>query len=51
MVEQVFKLTLGDKKIVEKIIFDENLNYLHMIFRRTTSSLYSWARLFPQQNS
>jgi len=32
MIEQVFKMTLGDKKAVEKIIFDENLHYLHMVF-------------------
>ena len=32
MVEQVFKMTLGDKKAVEKIIFDENVHYLHMVF-------------------
>ncbi|MFA5449316.1 MAG: cupin domain-containing protein [Clostridia bacterium] len=32
MVEQVFKLAQGDKKIVEKVVFDENVHYLHMIF-------------------
>lgn len=34
MVEQVYKLTLGDTKTVEKVIFDENVNYLHMIFKQ-----------------
>ena len=34
MVEQVYKLTLGDTKTVEKVIFDENVNYLHMIFNQ-----------------
>jgi len=34
MIEQSFKMTLGDQKTVEKIIFDENLNYLHMIFNQ-----------------
>ena len=32
MVEQVFKLTRGNDKIVEKVVFDENVHYLHMIF-------------------
>ncbi len=30
MVEQVFKLSLGDEKAVEKIVFDENVHYLHV---------------------
>ena len=34
MVEQVYKLTLGNTKTVEKVIFDENVNYLHMIFNQ-----------------
>lgn len=34
MVEQKFKMTLGDKKLVEKIIQDENLHYFHMIFNK-----------------
>ena len=34
MVEQVFKLETGDKKSIEKVIFDENLNYIHMIFNK-----------------
>ncbi len=32
MVEQVFKLFGGTDKAVEKIVFDENLHYLHMVF-------------------
>ena len=32
MIEQVYKMILGDKKAVEKIIFDENVHYLHMVF-------------------
>ena len=32
MVEQVFKLTQGEEKVVEKVVFDDNVNYLHMIF-------------------
>lgn len=34
MLEQVYKLTLGNTKTVEKVIFDENVNYLHMIFNQ-----------------
>jgi quercetin dioxygenase-like cupin family protein len=29
---QVFTLAQGDAKAVEKVIFDENIHYLHMIF-------------------
>lgn len=32
MVEQMFKLSGGNKKAVEKVIFDENVHYLHMVF-------------------
>lgn len=32
MIEQVFKLSRGNEKAVEKVIFDENLHYLHMVF-------------------
>ena len=34
MVEQVFELARGNEKAVEKVIFDENLHYLHMIFNK-----------------
>jgi len=32
MVEQVFTMTLGNEKTVEKLIQDENVHYIHMIF-------------------
>lgn len=32
MLEQIFKLSVGDKKAVEKVVFDENIHYLHMVF-------------------
>lgn len=32
MVEQIFKLSRENEKAVERVIFDENLHYLHMIF-------------------
>ncbi len=34
MIEQVFELTVSDKKVVEKIVFDDNIHYLHMIFNK-----------------
>lgn len=34
MVEQIFKLAEGNEKTVEKVIFDENVHYLHMVFNR-----------------
>ena len=32
MIEQTFALSRGNDKAVEKIIFDENIHYLHMVF-------------------
>ncbi len=34
MIEQVFPLSRGDAKAVEKIVFDENVHYLHMVFNQ-----------------
>lgn len=34
MVEQIFKLARGNEKAVEKVIFDDNLHYLHMVFNK-----------------
>lgn len=34
MVEQVFTLSRGNGKAVEKVVFDENLHYLHMVFNK-----------------
>ena len=34
MVEQIFKLSRGNEKAVEKVIFDENIHYLHMVFNK-----------------
>lgn len=31
MIEQVFHLTQGDAKTIEKVVMDENLHYMHMI--------------------
>jgi quercetin dioxygenase-like cupin family protein len=32
MVEQVFSMSRNDDMAVEKLIFDENINYIHMVF-------------------
>ncbi len=34
MVEQLFKLSAENKTTVKKVIFDENIHYLHMIFNQ-----------------
>src|SRR5665648_3785 len=34
MVEKKFNLSRGNEKAVEKIIFDENVHYLHMMFNK-----------------
>ncbi len=34
MIEQVFQIAQGDAHTVEKVITDENVHYIHMIFNR-----------------
>ncbi|HOD01810.1 MAG: hypothetical protein BWY46_00174 [Firmicutes bacterium ADurb.Bin300] len=34
MIEQVFKLSAGNEKTIEKVLFDENIHYLHMILNK-----------------
>ena len=34
MIEQKFNLSRRNEKVVEKVIFDENLHYLHMVFNK-----------------
>ncbi len=34
MVEKVFNLSVSDEKVVEKVVFDENIHYLHMVFNK-----------------
>ena len=34
MIEQIYNITIGNEKAVEKVIFDENLHYLHMVFNK-----------------
>lgn len=32
MIEKVYKYSTSDEKAVEKLIMDENVNYIHMVF-------------------
>jgi len=32
MIEKMYTLSQGDEKAVEKVLFDENVHYLHMVF-------------------
>ena len=34
MIEKVFELSKKNEKAVEKVVFDENLHYLHMVFNK-----------------
>lgn len=34
MIEQVFTLTQGNGKTIEKVIIDEEINYMHMILNK-----------------
>ena len=34
MIEQVFQLSTGNQKAVEKVIQDENIHYIHMVFHK-----------------
>ena len=32
MIEKEYRLSIADEKKIEKVLFDENLNYIHMVF-------------------
>lgn len=34
MIEQVFHYSRGDEKAIEKLIFDENIHYIHLVFNK-----------------
>jgi quercetin dioxygenase-like cupin family protein len=34
MIEQVFRLSVTDNKAIEKILLDENIQYIHMVFNQ-----------------
>lgn len=34
MVEEVFQLSRDDEKTIERVVQDENIHYLHMVFRQ-----------------
>ena len=35
MIEKLYKYSTKDEKAVEKIIMDENINYIHMVFNKS----------------
>ena len=34
MIEQIFKIASGNSKVVEKVVQDENVHYIHMVFNK-----------------
>jgi quercetin dioxygenase-like cupin family protein len=34
MIEQVFRFSTGNEKTVERVLTDENIHYLHMVFNQ-----------------
>ena len=34
MIEQIYQIATGDEKAVEKVIMDDNIHYIHMIFNK-----------------
>ena len=34
MIEKEYRLSTTDEEAIEKVIFDENLHYLHMVFNK-----------------
>ena len=34
MIEQIFQLSKGNEKVVEKVVQDDNIHYIHMIFNQ-----------------
>lgn len=34
MIEQIYQIATGDEKTVEKVIMDDNIHYIHMVFNK-----------------
>ena len=34
MIEQIYEMSTGDEKAVERVIQDENIHYIHMVFNK-----------------
>lgn len=34
MIEQIYKFSTKDEKAIEKVIMDENIHYIHMVFNK-----------------
>ncbi|HPR94356.1 MAG TPA: cupin domain-containing protein [Syntrophomonadaceae bacterium] len=35
MIEKEYKLSKSNDKVIEKVLLDENIHYLHMVFNKT----------------
>ena len=43
MIEKVYSMSTTNEKVMEKVLFDENLHYLHMVFNKNEGT--------PQHNT
>lgn len=43
MIEEVFRFTVTDEKTIEKVIMDESIHYIHMVFGKGEG--------FPEHNA
>lgn len=34
MIEQIYQIATGDEKAVEKVIMDDNIHYIHIVFNK-----------------
>ncbi|WP_304944614.1 hypothetical protein, partial [Vallitalea guaymasensis] len=34
MIEKIYKYSITDDKAVERVIMDDNINYIHMVFNK-----------------
>ncbi|MBN2557998.1 MAG: cupin domain-containing protein [Clostridia bacterium] len=34
MIEKVYSISTGDDQTVERVVMDENVNYIHMVFKK-----------------
>ena len=50
MVEEAFQLSRGDEKAIERVVQDENIHYLHMVFRQIPNQFiaFHWIVLFAE---
>ncbi len=34
MIENIYRLSVNNEKTIEKVLFDENVNFIHMVFNK-----------------